>query len=158
MAIGWLAGLSTSPVISHVISACLAVVISVAGIACGINEIKGKRLIFNPAPCFFLVCGVALAGPIGIAVRTHSWFGNYAQSSPQDTAKKENPPWANPGFNVGSYPEWENMTNSSGKLLRERLQRFDKGVFFSLVTNLNDADVENLKIGLINLSSDRKDK
>lgn len=67
-AIGWLAGLSLSPVIATILSALLA---ALAGIVAGFRSADETARAIDPAPVAVLLIGIAVAAPAGILVRTH---------------------------------------------------------------------------------------
>jgi hypothetical protein len=82
--IGWLTGLSFSPVVSSVLTSLLAVgAAAVAGFqsldqdvqVTTTTEPSSKPLSkFNPWPAALLVLGIALLTPAGIYTRTHQWL------------------------------------------------------------------------------------
>jgi len=73
LGIGWLTGLSLSPVVGTVLTSVLG---AVAGAVAGLTVLdleKPKHT--NPWPVALLVIGIALGSPLGILARTHNTFG-----------------------------------------------------------------------------------
>jgi len=67
--IGWLSGLSVSPVLATVLSAVLA---AICGVVVGVRSVDStKSAAVDSAPLALLLLGIALAAPIGVMVRTH---------------------------------------------------------------------------------------
>ncbi|HKS29637.1 MAG TPA: hypothetical protein VJS44_17545 [Pyrinomonadaceae bacterium] len=86
--IGWLIGLSVSPVIHIIITSLIALAVSVTGTLAGINidqkesaaepDDKPKRRVLvevNPVPLMLVVIGLAIGSSIGVYARTNSWLG-----------------------------------------------------------------------------------
>jgi hypothetical protein len=72
--IGWLAGLSLSPVVGTVLGAIVSVVGGVvAGLASAANDPARQRV--NAWPAALLVLGIAVGSPAGILARSHDLFG-----------------------------------------------------------------------------------
>ena len=72
--IGWLAGLSLSPVVSTLLAGIMSVVGGVvAGLASAGSEVARPRV--NAWPAAILVLGVAMGSPAGIVARSHNLFG-----------------------------------------------------------------------------------
>ena len=75
MCIGWLVGLSASPVLQFVLGIILPLLVTIAGTAAGVIDIRGKRLEFNPTVVMCFVFGIAMGAPAGIFARTNEVFG-----------------------------------------------------------------------------------
>lgn len=73
--IGWLSGLSVSPVISTVLSTLVGVGSSFAVGARITRGQPGAGLSIDGRPAALMMLGVALVAPAGIIVRTHDLFG-----------------------------------------------------------------------------------
>jgi hypothetical protein len=73
--LGWILGLSASPVTQLVLGSVLTIVCATAGVAAGITEIKGKSLHFDPVPVVCLLLGIAMVAPLGIFARSNAVFG-----------------------------------------------------------------------------------
>jgi hypothetical protein len=82
--IGWLSGLSISPVIEHVITALIGLA---GGVVTGIYSVRSRVASSSEAntpsvsalPAALLVVGMAVGAPLGIMGRTHAIFGNAGQ-------------------------------------------------------------------------------
>lgn len=85
--LGWLTGLSLSPVVEVVIGGAVGVIGAVVSALSGVavkrddNGDQGDReaeapkvLMISPVPMAVFILGVAIAAPIGILARTHEWF------------------------------------------------------------------------------------
>lgn len=85
--IGWLTGLSVSPVVSGVIASLLGIG---SGALLGIRAIRGgddqktagQLHAVDCFPAALFVLGIALAAPAGIVARTHGVFGPISARSP----------------------------------------------------------------------------
>jgi hypothetical protein len=84
--IGWLAGLSVSPVVSIVITSVTGSVATIIAALSGVKEefldadsspTTLKRLLraVTPVPLAWLVCGLIIGSIAGIGVRNYNWFG-----------------------------------------------------------------------------------
>jgi hypothetical protein len=78
LGVGWLAGLSVSPVIATVLASLVGVA---GGIAAGVRSVSrdadagtgpSRAAQVDARPAAVLVLGIALAAPIGIVTRTHA--------------------------------------------------------------------------------------
>jgi hypothetical protein len=85
--VGWLIGLSISPVIQYVITSLLAVIVSVASALAGIKVAEDKetaegespakrklRVEVTPFPLMMMVIGVAVGASFGVYGRTNGWL------------------------------------------------------------------------------------
>ena len=72
--VGWLVGLSLSPVVHIMVAAIMSLVVTVTGVAVGVNELKGKRFEFNPRFLVWLTIGMAIGAPIGVFVRSNEYL------------------------------------------------------------------------------------
>jgi hypothetical protein len=91
LALGWLVGLSISPVIQVVLTSIVSIVVALSSALAGLIReeaepsaaTKFKRLpisSFNPIPIMFMVLGLAIGSSAGIYARSHNWFGTSAPS------------------------------------------------------------------------------
>jgi hypothetical protein len=81
--VGWLAGLSVSPVATTLLAALMSAVGGVvAGFASAGSDSSRERVDAWPAAA--LVLGVALGSPTGILARTHSVFGAELVGAPSE--------------------------------------------------------------------------
>lgn len=84
--IGWLAGLSLSPVVATILATIMSAVGGVvAGLASAGNE--PTRQAVNAWPAAVLVLGVSLGSPTGIVARSHNLFGRAAVEGRQVEAE-----------------------------------------------------------------------
>lgn len=85
--IGWLAGLSVSPVISVVITSVTGSVAAIVAALSGVKEeffnlenssATLRRLLkaITPVPLAWLVIGLILGASVGVWARTHNWLGS----------------------------------------------------------------------------------
>jgi len=110
VSLGWLAGLSMSPVASSILGALMTILIGVIGAVAGLKSLelqasdkddkqpkKYERLAtrVNLAPVAFLTLGMALGCPAGVAIRARGWLGPQP-ANPQSTGS-ENPALASEG-------------------------------------------------------------
>ena len=73
LGIGWLTGLSVSPVVGTVLTSILG---AVAGVVAGLTILDmEKPKLYNPWPVALLILGIALGSPLGILARTNDLFG-----------------------------------------------------------------------------------
>jgi hypothetical protein len=73
LGIGWLTGLSLTPVVGTVLTSILGIV---GGAVAGFTALDAERLkIHSPWPVALLIVGIAVGGPLGILARTHDLFG-----------------------------------------------------------------------------------
>ena len=85
--VGWMIGLSESPIISGVVSTILAFIVSVLIVLSGIdpskNDNKNPILKVNISlfPVTILCLFLSISGTIGIYVRTHSYLGKSTEQS-----------------------------------------------------------------------------
>ena len=98
LALGWLVGLSASPVIQTILASLIAVVVSITGALAGLSSSDAdkesgssseatenapkpsnvqKRLpaLLDPMPVMLMVVGLACGASIGIYARTNDWLG-----------------------------------------------------------------------------------
>lgn len=87
--IGWLAGLSVSPVVSVVLSTLLGIAAGLLAVMKGADP--ANRSSIDAGPAAWLVVGIALAATMGIVARTHKWLSpselQTEASVPQRTAE-----------------------------------------------------------------------
>ena len=75
--IGWLAGLSISPVVSILLTSVVTLAGGFVGAFSGLNgNVSDGYKKVNPAPLAFLIFGIILGSTIGILVRTHNILGS----------------------------------------------------------------------------------
>lgn len=136
ISIGWMIGLSQSPIISGVVSTILAFIISILIAVSGLDYSKNEnrnlisKVNISLFPiaifCFFL----SISGTMGIYVRTHNYLGiNNFQT--QDTIKSETnlKIFRNSGGFMGnSISTCEEIQNNLGNLpaLKSYLTQLDK--------------------------------
>jgi hypothetical protein len=88
MGVGWLIGLSVSPVIHIVITSLIAFVVSITGALAGLkvtpddeppsesSSLKQKLQVeINPVPVMLIVIGIAFGASLGVYGRTNNWLG-----------------------------------------------------------------------------------
>jgi hypothetical protein len=85
LGLGWLIGLSVSPVIQGVITGLITVVVSIATLLAGVHTTQesepGKSKLpieVAPFPVACLILAIALGASIGVYARTHRWLGDSA--------------------------------------------------------------------------------
>lgn len=106
LGLGWLVGLSASPVIQIILTSLIAIVVSLSGALAGISATKqeddppqdnNKRRslssVLDPLPVMCLVIGLAIGSSIGVYARTNDWLG--AVPKPQKTFAEE---WSDTGL------------------------------------------------------------
>lgn len=82
---GWLAGLSTAPVIAIIITSLVGSISALVAGAAGIQGTgvmqrstlfeEARALRVNPAPLALLVTGLLIGSSVGIVARSHNWLG-----------------------------------------------------------------------------------
>lgn len=102
LGIGWLAGLSVSPVVSIVITSVAGSAAAIIATMSGLEnqpktegDSKTKNIPFSkisPVPITVLVVGIVAGSIVGIYVRSHNWLGN-------PSLAKEVEQWTELGFN-----------------------------------------------------------
>ena len=92
LGIGWLVGLSASPVVSGVIASLLGVAAGVVTTFRGASASSAKSFVTDARPVAILVVGVALGATAGVAVRTHDLLSPPAklEQAEQSTVSREN--------------------------------------------------------------------
>ena len=94
LGVGWLAGLSVSPVIATIITSIVGVTVALISTLSGLNpqitdskdESTTKSLPrwnVNPVPLAFLIFGIVLGSIVGILARNHNWLGTDMQTEIQ---------------------------------------------------------------------------
>lgn len=89
--VGWLAGLSVSPVVSTIITSLVGVVITLISALSGLKALETpsekekshSRWQVDPVPIAFLVGGIVIGSIAGISARTQDWFGSDVQTDMQ---------------------------------------------------------------------------
>jgi len=79
LGIGWLAGLSVTPVIVSIIVALFGVIAPLIAILVGVTPKNEQRI--NLLPIALLIVGLALGSILGIFTRTHNLLGITASAS-----------------------------------------------------------------------------
>lgn len=101
--IGWLAGLSVSPVIQGVITGLVTASVAVSSVLAGIRKPdvreerpdrsdesesepkagakRESRSSVDAMPVAVLIIGIAVGAPLGICVRAHNWLGTESHAS-----------------------------------------------------------------------------
>ncbi len=93
--VGWLAGLSVSPVLQIILTSLLALAISVISLLIGIRPRESGSIILsdklknsvNPFPLVFLAIGISTGATFGLYARTNSFFGVDAKHLKADLEK-----------------------------------------------------------------------
>jgi hypothetical protein len=87
VSVGWLIGLSVSPIIHVIIASLIALVVSITAALAGVNipkedsagegeKSKPKtRVEVNPVPLMFMVVGIVAGSSLGVYARTNGWLG-----------------------------------------------------------------------------------
>jgi hypothetical protein len=97
LCVGWLIGLSISPVLQTVLTSVLALVTGAVSILAGLSVADGdsgdkprrRRVKVTPVPVAMLVLGIAIGAPFGIHARTNLWFGPNAKAASELTGIPE---------------------------------------------------------------------
>jgi hypothetical protein len=85
--VGWMVGLSVSPVAGTVLSAVITMVITAAAVTAGLKSDDSdddawakisKR--FKAGPIVALIVGLAVGATTGVYARTHEWLGDSSES------------------------------------------------------------------------------
>lgn len=95
ISIGWLSGLSVSPVLATVLSSLLA---ALGGVVAGLHSVEKDRergKLTHTAPVALLLLGVAIAAPVGVMVRTHCLLEVGRECAPQTSVSKGVEPRSN---------------------------------------------------------------
>ncbi|HWS87219.1 MAG TPA: hypothetical protein VN282_09660 [Pyrinomonadaceae bacterium] len=115
LALGWLVGLSVSPVIQTILTSLVAVVVSItsalAGLhaggqadgeegpaAAGESEPRGAKshkslpVAFDPVPVALMVIGLACGASVGVYARTNDWLGARGKSFAEEWSETGLPP------------------------------------------------------------------
>src|SRR5688500_6295852 len=103
-AIGWLMGLSVSPVVGIVLTSMLGASVTVIGVMAalpGDTALPGTRMrttlgAVSPYPLLAIMVGIAAGSPLGSVARTGGWFG--------DVARSGDPGAATPGLRMPCIP------------------------------------------------------
>jgi hypothetical protein len=128
LGIGWLAGLSVTPVIVSIIVALFGVIAPLIAILVGVTPKNEQRI--NLLPIALLIVGLALGSILGIFTRTHNWLG-VVTNTPNKAAST---PHASPSDGVLFGDEHDEC---------ERLLTYDdselpKEVEYSIIERFND--------------------
>ena len=88
LSVGWLMGLSVSPVIQTILTSLLTIVIGITSALAGISLVQTQdsnadgtpakrrpRVIFDPLPIMGLALGIAMGSALGVYARTNNWLG-----------------------------------------------------------------------------------
>jgi hypothetical protein len=86
LGIGWLVGMSVSPVLAVVVTSLLAAAAAGASILSGIQKPESYREI-NVVPVFVLVLGIVIGSVFGVLTRTRSWLATPAADPTQTVLK-----------------------------------------------------------------------
>ncbi len=110
--IGWLMGLSVTPVVSNILTALVATVMAMMGILSGLEGQRGEpgetgqvsnlssRWAVNPVPVAILILGILAGSSVGILARTHNWLGGSGDIS------KEVKTWTDQGLKQPDVARW----------------------------------------------------
>ena len=106
LGLGWLVGLSVSPVIQIILTSLIAIIVTLSGALAGISatqpgndpqeDNKKRRSLssaLDPLPIMCLVMGLAAGSSLGVYARTNDWLG--AASKPQKPFAEE---WSDTGL------------------------------------------------------------
>lgn len=86
LGIGWLTGLSLTPVIGTVLTSILG---AVGGAAAGLTVLGSDKPKYHTSwPVALLIIGIAAGGPLGILARTNNLFGPMFADS-EETAERQ---------------------------------------------------------------------
>ena len=150
--IGWLIGLSASPVIQTVISSLLAVITSILTLLFSLQDGKLKDKIsdnlgvINVFPLAVFLLGLSLAATIGIYARSNDWFGVNPQTFERKWEFKDKD---SSGIIKSLYNEIHNQDSKATNSIY-------KGVLFNSSENCNEllkiSDAETLISELQTLS------
>lgn len=87
VSVGWLIGLSVSPIIHVIIASLIALVVSITGALAGVNILKEDsaaegekskpktRVEVDPVPLMLMAIGIVAGSSFGVYARTNSWLG-----------------------------------------------------------------------------------
>ncbi|MCW5983140.1 MAG: hypothetical protein KIT09_33935 [Bryobacteraceae bacterium] len=85
LGVGWITGLSVSPVVATVLSSIIGIVAGgAAGLAALDDKAVPKRV--NAWPIAILVLGVSIGSPMGVVARSRDLFGRAAARPPETSA------------------------------------------------------------------------
>lgn len=110
--IGWLMGLSVTPVVSNILTALVATVMAMMGILSGLEGQRGEpgetgqvpnlssRWAVNPVPVAILILGILAGSSVGILARTHNWLGW------SEDISKEVKIWTDQGLEQSDVAKW----------------------------------------------------
>ena len=88
LCVGWLVGLSLSPVLQIILTSIISLLVSIIGIMAGIQpasdsakiiSFKKLQVSINPLPVSLLIIGIAVGATYGLFARTNSFFGEDPQ-------------------------------------------------------------------------------
>jgi hypothetical protein len=71
VSLGWIVGLSSTPVVATVLPALLTLVIGVATALSGTDAAKGRTMLY---PAAFLVVGAGIGIAVGVVAKSHAWL------------------------------------------------------------------------------------
>lgn len=77
--VGWLIGLSASPVLSIVVTGIIGALAGLTGVLAGVEHVPGdtashSRQYRDPVPIAMLIVGITIGSIIGVSARTHAWL------------------------------------------------------------------------------------
>jgi hypothetical protein len=152
ISIGWLIGLSISPVIQTVIGSILTIITSVITLLFSLQDgsikdkITDKLGVINILPLALFLVGLSFSATIGIYARTNDWFG----VNPESFRKK----WESKDKDSSGIIK--NLYNSLHVQEIKETNNINQGVLFSNSENCDDLlrinDVETLISELQSLS------
>ena len=92
LCVGWMVGLSITPLLQTILISLLAVIIAVTSVLVALSFISREdgtprttRLGVNPVPVMLLVVGLVIGWSTGVYARTNLWLGPRAQSLSERT-------------------------------------------------------------------------
>lgn len=134
ISIGWLIGLSVSPVIQTVIGSILAIITSVITLLFSLEDgsikdkLNDKIGVINILPLAIFLAGLSFSATIGIYARTNDWFGVNPEHFKNKWEIKDK----------DSSGIIKNLYNSLYGQEPKETNNINKGVFFNNSENCND--------------------
>ena len=124
--IGWLIGLSASPVLSGVLSSLLGIVAGVLTVYSKSKDTGALRNIFDldARPVAILIIAISLAAPLGILARSHEIFSAYNKETNNNSSTIKT-----------AYESEFRERIKSGALFAKKVQECDDLLSYSFVDN-----------------------
>ena len=123
LGLGWLVGLSLTPVIGAVLTSLLGLV---AGVVAGLSVLSTDKVkIYNTWPMALLILGIAVGASAGVLARTNDLLGQiYPQTAVPGAAPEA--PADRTGLFLGSVEECERLSGQPDSALPSALQTSDE--------------------------------